>query len=88
MTRNRVPVSRCAAQIDAPVVRVDDLPHDRQAEAGSLWLGREERIEDPVAQVRRHARAVVGDVDDDRRRRRLASARERRILLDRLERPP
>ena len=60
-------------EIDPPVVRVDDLPHDRQAQAGSLRLGREKRVEDPVAQLRRHARAVVGDVDDDRRRRRLAS---------------
>ena len=61
---------------------IDDLPHDREAEARSLRLGGEKRIEDPVAQICRDARAVVGDLDDDHRRRRGPAAGERRILLD------
>ena len=31
------PVARLAAQIDPSVVRVDDLPHDRQPQPGALW---------------------------------------------------
>ena len=46
VTRKRVPVSGAAADVDAPVVRVDDLPDDRQPEPGPCDLGREERIED------------------------------------------
>ena len=75
-----------AAEIDAPVVRVDDLPDDGQTQTGALGLGREERIEDAVAQFCRHARTVVRHVDDDDRRRVLRRARERRVRLDGAER--
>ena len=66
------------ADVDAPVVRVDDLADDRQSEPGALRLGREERTEDPLHHVRRNARAVVADLDLDHRHRR---ARRRRRLL-------
>ena len=50
----------------------DDPPRGRQAEAGALAdvLGREERVEDALGQLLGDARAVVGDVDDQRSRRR------------------
>ena len=99
VTRNRVPC-RPADQIDAPVVRVHDLADDRQPEARALRLGREERVEDPSRIVRRHARAVVGDLDDDASRpgpacRRAgswsstpcaAAMRDRALAAERLER--
>ena len=43
-TACRRPAAR--VDVDAPVVRVDDLADDGQAEAGALRLGREERAED------------------------------------------
>ena len=41
----------------------DDVVADRQAQAGALarGLGREERVEDAVADLRRDAVAVVAD---------------------------
>src|SRR5262249_3472098 len=42
---------RSAVDVDAPVVRVDDLANDRQTEAGAGDLGREERIEDAIGHV-------------------------------------
>ena len=43
----------------------DDAVRRREAEPGSVAdvLGREERVEDPLADVVRDAGAVVGDVD-------------------------
>src|SRR5215211_8484072 len=58
----RAPV-RPRGDVDPAVVCVDDLANDRQAEAGALWLGREERTEDLVDDVRRHAGAVVHHID-------------------------
>jgi hypothetical protein len=56
----------CAGlNVDAAVVRVDDLAHDRQPQAGALRLGREERIEDAIAQLFRHTGAVVGELRQD-----------------------
>ena len=57
VTRKRVPPFGRALDVDPAVVRVDDLADDRQPQAGALRLGREERAEDPVHHVRRHARA-------------------------------
>ena len=53
------------------VVRVDHLAHDRQAEAGALRLGREERTENSLEIVGRDAGPVVAHFDDDLRRQRL-----------------
>src|SRR4051812_8493475 len=67
--RQRYPKPRALGttqNVDPAVVRVDDLPHDRQAEARALRLGREERVENSIAQILRHARPVVCDVDHDR----------------------
>jgi hypothetical protein len=63
--------------VDAAVVRVDDLAHDGQPEAGALGLGGEERIEDAIRELRGHAGPVVGHLHDDRacRRRCVAGLR-------------
>src|SRR5262245_32620885 len=53
--------SSIAARLDAPTVRLDDRPHDRQAEAHAVLLGREERLEDLRQALRRNPRAGIGD---------------------------
>ena len=60
---------RTGLNVDASIVRVHDLADDGKAEARTLGLGREEGIENPVAQLARDARPVVGHVHDDRARR-------------------
>ena len=82
MTRNRVPGPALLLTSIRPSCASTIFRTIARPEARALRLGREERIEDPVGQLRRHARAVVGDVDDDGRRRRL-DAGERRVRLDR-----
>ena len=62
--KGRVPVPARGPQVDAAIVRVDDLPHDGQAQTGTLRFRREERVEDPLAHVPRHSRAVVCELDD------------------------
>jgi hypothetical protein len=42
-----------------------DLAHDRQAQAGSVLLGRDVGVEDALARRRGHAGAVVVDHDVD-----------------------
>ena len=54
---------RRGADRDPAVVKDDDLLHERQAEAGAVALGGEERPEDPLARFRRDAGAVVFDDD-------------------------
>src|SRR5689334_25307423 len=55
---------RTAAQVDPAVVRVDDLAHDAEPQPGALHLRGEERVVDSIAQLRRHAGPVVGDLHD------------------------
>ena len=66
-----------ASHGDLAAVLLDDVADDRQAEAGALavGLGREERLEDPLAVGLGDARAGVGDLDQDRARGRRRCAR-------------
>jgi hypothetical protein len=48
---------------EAPAVRRSDRPADRQAEAESGDLGREERLEYSISRVRREANAGIDDRD-------------------------
>ena len=48
VTRNVAPRPGAEDRVDAAVVRVDDLAHDGQAQAGALGLGREKRTEDAL----------------------------------------
>ena len=62
-----VPAPGRARHLDGAAVLVDDdVVRDGQALARALadFLGREERIEDALLDVRRHAGAGVGDLDD------------------------
>ena len=56
-----------AADLDAAAGLLDEAEHHAEPEPGALAdiLGREERIENPVANGLRDAGAGVGDVDDD-----------------------
>src|SRR4029078_13099112 len=65
------PAARPLTHIDPAVVRVDDLPDDRQPEPRALWLGGEERAENPIHHFGRDPRAGVGDGDHHHRARRL-----------------
>src|SRR5690348_9125859 len=65
----------CSAEIrardrDLTVMLIDDIAHDRQAEAGTLAieLGGEKRLEDAVALGVGNAGPRVGDLDHERRR--------------------
>src|SRR3954463_4351141 len=60
------PDTRIVEQLEISARRPGDLATDGEAEAGPLFLalGREERLEQPVAQGLRDTRAVVGDLDD------------------------
>src|SRR3989338_8050665 len=69
-----------AADVDPPVVCVDDLADDRESKSRSLRFGGEKGIEDSVRQIRRDPGAVIGDIDHHQRHRRLW-ARKRRIVL-------
>src|SRR6516164_1584675 len=55
------------AQLDPAAVLLNDPVRHRKTEAGSLprLLRREERIEDAVPQLERHARTVVLDLEHD-----------------------
>src|SRR5262245_17400082 len=53
------PAPGLADDVDRALVRLDDLPRDRHAEAGPPGLGGEERIEDAVDPLGRDAAAVV-----------------------------
>src|SRR5438309_3336957 len=48
---------------DEPVVVRDDGGHDGEPEPGAVGLGREVGLEQPRLHLRRHARAVVGDLE-------------------------
>ena len=61
---------RRVRELDAAVVLVDDLLHDREAEARALRLGRHVRLERAVRARRRETRARVAE--RERRPRRLA----------------
>ena len=64
-------------------MRVDHLPHDREAQAGALRLGGEERVEDAIRQLPRHAWPIVGDIDDDGSRGRVRLAgRAMRLFVE------
>ena len=65
--------------VDAALVRVHDLADDGEAEPGALRLGREKRVEDLLGDLRRHARPVVGDVDDHGRHRLVAVGQQRAV---------
>ncbi len=58
--------ARARLEFDVAAVAADQPPRDVEAEAGALpdRLGREKRIEDLFAKVRRNAGPVVDDVDD------------------------
>src|SRR6476620_12500740 len=60
--RQRHPEARAArggrADIDPSVMRIHDLPNDCQTEPRALRLGREERAEDAIHDVSRHAGTV------------------------------
>src|SRR5688572_14279538 len=47
--------------VDASVVRVNHLANDCQPETRALRLGREERVEDAIAQFPRYTRPVICD---------------------------
>src|SRR5262249_3676638 len=68
-------------QVDAPIMGVDDFPHDWQTKPRPLGLGREERIEDAVAQLGRDPRSVVRNVDNEYRGRLMGAAGIERIVL-------
>ena len=71
---------RQAVDLDLAVVQVHDLLHDRHPEAGARRLRREERQEDLLALLGRHADAVVAHLDDGvrvPRRNRRTSTRAR-----------
>src|SRR5205085_880131 len=57
---------RRRADLDAALVLLDDVAHDRQAEPGALavGLGGEERLEDALAILGRDARPGVLDLYD------------------------
>src|SRR5690349_5966795 len=55
------------ADVDPAVVRIDDLSNDGQPQPRSLWLRREERAEDLVHYVGRHAWPVVDHLNLDHR---------------------
>ena len=60
--------ARLGVALDLAAVAVDHyIADDREALAGSLTdvLGREERLEDPLADLGRHAAAIVFDLDDN-----------------------
>ena len=57
------PTVRSGRDGDPAVVENDDLLHEREAEAGAIPLGREERLEHALAKSRRNTRAVVRDAD-------------------------
>ena len=63
-------------ELDAPAERESELARNRQAEPGPVHVVRDERVEDPLALVRRHARAGVDDVDAD------GPVRRRELELD------
>src|SRR5258705_6376819 len=52
---------------DRAAVLLDDVANDREAQAGALAirLGREERLEDPLAVLVAYARARVADLEED-----------------------
>ena len=50
-------------ELDAAAVGLDDAPAERQPEAAPLCLGREQRLEDPMADLDRDSGAVVVDPD-------------------------
>src|ERR1035437_8111823 len=52
--------SRFADDVDAAFVRLDDLLGDGHAEAGALFLGGKERVEDPVDLVGGDSNGGVG----------------------------
>ena len=64
--RKRAPL-RPVLRDDAAVVRDDHFLDDRQAEAGAVSLGRDERLEDVCERVLRNARSVVLDGNANRR---------------------
>src|SRR4029079_10806927 len=68
--------------VDPAVVRVDDLPHDRQPESRPLRLRREERVEHAILQLVRNPGAVVGNLDDQHRHARETVAALRVLLFD------
>ena len=83
VTRSTVPPS-AGVDLDLAAVPLHhDAPGDVEPEAGALAdvLGREERLERARRDLRRHARAGVGDLDDDvspsRRGWRAAACRRR-----------
>ena len=51
--------------LDVAAVRAHDLVADREAEAGAVGAGREERLEDPRQIVGADAAAVILDLDRD-----------------------
>ena len=57
--------ARRRVHLDASAARLDEVPHGGQAETGAAadLLGREERLEDPLEHVARHAHAAVGDAE-------------------------
>ena len=62
-TRKVVPWPTVLVQVTVPLVLAHDAEHDGQAEAGAdpIRLGGEERLEDPLDDVGRHAAAGIGD---------------------------
>ena len=67
---NRRAARLVVAHADEALVIGDDRRHDRQAEPGAVGLGREVRLEDARPRLRRHADAVVGDLERAPRRAR------------------
>ena len=74
---NREPLPTLRAQVDPPAERSRELLRDREAEARAAADVRDERPEEPLAALRRDARAGVLDRDVDRA-----------VLLRELERDP
>ena len=60
------PGFRVLAEADAAAVPLDDAPHDRETEAGAGGLGGEEGLKHFLARVRRNARAIIFDAQDNR----------------------
>jgi hypothetical protein len=83
LDRERRPDADLGVALDRAAVALDELVHDRQAQAGAFAdvLGREERVPDPRQDVGRDALAVVLDLHLDGARVASGLAGDRRVAL-------
>ena len=83
--RNVVPLPELGIRIDEAAGLLDDAVDGREAEAGALadFLGREERLEDLVDDLRRNAGAGVGHLDQH-----VVGRRHALVVRARALRPP